>query len=154
VSAFSVLIVTRDPYPADPNAPTMGVVTADGLAGPVYSLEDPWRDNAPGVSCVPEGDYGLVYVMSNRLGHETPRLLNVPGRSGVLIHGGNTAKDTTGCLLVGRVRGIDLVSIHACAPAIEAVNRWLLRALRSGPAVCRIVRAPAPVSPSPEILTA
>ena len=35
-------------------------------------------------------------------GGKIPRLLNVPGFDGILIHPGNTASDTSGCLLVGK----------------------------------------------------
>lgn len=33
---------------------------------------------------------------------KVPRLLNVPGWEGVLLHTGNTALDTAGCILTGR----------------------------------------------------
>lgn len=63
-----------------------------------YTLEPPNISNEKGKSCIPEGQYICTYDY-NKKGH-TYRLY-VPGRSGILIHKGNTILDTKGCILFG-----------------------------------------------------
>lgn len=46
--------------------------------------------------------YSAVKWYKDLCNGKMPRLLNVPGFDGILIHPGNTALDSFGCLLVGR----------------------------------------------------
>ena len=65
-----------------------------------------------GITAIPTGRYRVTLAVqspkfSKRAIYQfcngyLPRLINVPGYDGVLIHIGNTARDTEGCLLVGR----------------------------------------------------
>jgi len=64
------------------------------------TLENPWLDNVQDLSCIPEGSYDLTRTNSNRFG-ETFEISGVPGRTRILVHWGNTAKDTEGCVLLG-----------------------------------------------------
>jgi len=68
------------------------------------TLEDPWKNNKKGESCIPVGWYDCVPHNGTRF-KNTWKLENVPGRSAIVIHAGNTQEDTRGCILVGRKIG-------------------------------------------------
>jgi len=65
------------------------------------TLEPPWKDNQHGISCIPAGTYECKRYLSPKHGYDVFEVLNVPGRSNIEIHVGNTPVDTEGCILVG-----------------------------------------------------
>jgi hypothetical protein len=60
-----------------------------------------------GQTAIPTGTYAMTINVSPKFNRLLPRLLDVPGFDGILIHRGNTADDTMGCILVGenKVKG-------------------------------------------------
>lgn len=54
-----------------------------------------------GHTAIPYGKYEVIVNYSPKFKRELPRLLNVPHFEGILIHKGNTHKDSSGCVLVG-----------------------------------------------------
>lgn len=70
-----------------------------------YTLERPWENNEPDKSCIPSGKYNCINYSSPKF-PDVWQILDVPGRSDILIHNGNTEVNTEGCVLVGDRKGI------------------------------------------------
>lgn len=77
-----------------------------GRMGEFYTLERRDLDNQPNISCITAGTYRAYRSFYNRGGYECFELENVPGRSEILIHIGNTEDDSAGCILVGSGVGV------------------------------------------------
>lgn len=88
---------------------TFGILEIQGEK--FYTVEKPFKDNKPFVSCIPLGGYALVPYFSKDFG-STVKLVNImlkvypdkvddSSRYSILIHKGNTEKDVVGCIAVG-----------------------------------------------------
>lgn len=75
-----------------------------------YTLEDKVGsgDGLPG-NAIQAGRYELGWWESPKFKRRLPILKDVPGRSYILIHAGNTERDTEGCILVGADRIPDAI---------------------------------------------
>ena len=103
------------------------------------TLEEINKKKVYGVTCIPYGTYKVVVTKSNRFsakaGHDVylPLLLNVKGYEGIRIHSGNTAIDSLGCLLPGRIKSVDKVSESKLA--FESLNTKINNAIKQGETV-------------------
>ena len=62
-----------------------------------------------GQTAIPTGHYNIEITYSPKYKRMMPLLIGVKGFSGIRIHSGNTAKDTEGCLLVGKNKQVGMV---------------------------------------------
>jgi len=62
------------------------------------TIELPWKQNQPSVSCIPEGEYRIRKRRSARFGLHL-EVVDVPNRSYILFHPANVAwKELRGCI--------------------------------------------------------
>lgn len=72
----------------------------------LYALEEEDRQNERGESCIPAGTYICRRTIYHRHNIPTFEVCDVPDRSRILFHVGNTEEDTDGCILLGRHIGV------------------------------------------------
>ena len=98
-------------------AGTFGLFISDsGLQ--LHSLEKPWADNAPDVSCIPPGVYICKWGWSAKHGCNVYILQNVADRTMIEIHPANLAEQLLGCIALGE--GVDTFAGTVGAVTLEA----------------------------------
>lgn len=106
------------------------------------TLEDAVRDTKIyGKTAIPCGTYKITMdVVSPKFKDRSwakpydgklPRLIDVPNYEGVLIHVGNTAEDTIGCLLVGQNRAVGQL-VNSTQTFMSLMEKHLIPAKNRG----------------------
>lgn len=130
-------IYFRDTY-------TIGVIQVNGK----YQMDtlEPhainWQKEkkVAGKTAIPEGRYRVQIAFSKTFKRKMPYLMNVPNFVGIMIHTGNTAKNTRGCILVGKNTAVGMVTesrIH-----FKRLYAQIEEAIDSGEEVWVTVRSP------------
>lgn len=117
---------------------TIGRLTIGGIFE-CWTLEDVIREvsgmpvsfwKVPGKTAIPSGLYRVAIDMSRRFQRMMPRILDVPGYKGILIHNGKNSEHTEGCVLVGRTReksaiGESRLAFDDLFKKLEGAKEWI-----------------------------
>lgn len=104
------LILTRRIFLPNCTIGTLEIVADENPLLSVYfcdTLEPTYRDlskekKVKGKTAIPYGRYKMEFRRSSKFGKLMPYLKAVPQFEGIMIHPGNSPRDTQGCILVGR----------------------------------------------------
>lgn len=97
---------------------TIGQLYIDGQLF-CHTMEPPKSATHP---CIPKGDYKVKMYPSSKFKGMRPIILDVPGRSGILIHEGNYPSNTMGCILVGRNTKVGMLT-NSKATLLELISK-------------------------------
>ena len=88
------------------------------------TIERPWLNNRPNVSCIPPGEYLCKWIERSASGKYKRcwHVVGVDGRSGILWHSGNLVRHSLGCILPGLRHG-QLKGREAVLSSKPALNR-------------------------------
>jgi len=69
------------------------------------TVERPWLNNRPRVSCIPVGVYTCEPRRYNKGGYNAVEVTGVTGRTHILFHKGNFVRNSNGCILLNSEHG-------------------------------------------------
>ena len=91
----------------------------------LFTLERPWQNNRPFVSCIPEGNYGLRRFDGSKW-KGVLEVEDVFGRTAILIHPANQPVELAGCIAPGMDWNIEknIPTVQRSRDALSVVMDW------------------------------
>jgi hypothetical protein len=117
--------------------PTCTLGTLSRADWRVFTLEPGIDANHP---AIPAGEYPVVMGWSPRFERNVPRVKDVPDRTDIEVHPGNSAADTKGCILLGLQQTDD--SVRHSVEAVRAFSIQMAKAEAAGDEVWLHVEDP------------
>lgn len=124
------------------NEGTTGRLSVDGVFA-AFTLEPYLGDG--GIGCaIPVGRYPVLMSFSPHFQMMLAQVRNVPGRTDILIHDGNTDRDTEGCILVGLQRITPGEIAHSNAARLALQSKIAMARAHSEEVWIDVVNPPIP----------
>ena len=84
---------------------TLGILMVENKPDPIwFTVERPWMDNQPKISCIPTGTYTVAPHNGDKY-KDVWEIQGVPGRDAILFHPANYAGQLEGCIAPGLSMG-------------------------------------------------
>jgi hypothetical protein len=118
------LIINRSHLPDDWG--TFSVVTSPYDIPELRTVELPWKNNAPFISCIPPGTYKCIPWESEKFDYPCIKVLGVPGRTGIVIHRANKISEILGCIGPGMHLGMldDQLAVLESEKALDLIVKY------------------------------
>lgn len=86
-------------------------------------LDDAGEQKVYGETAIPYGRYRVIVSHSPKFGRKLPLLMDVPHFDGIRIHGGVSAVNTYGCILLGenKIKG----GLINSKPYVDELTNWI-----------------------------
>lgn len=119
-------------------------------AGECRTLEHPERHpKITGHTGIPAGGYDMALRYSGKYRRPMPYVEGVSGFSGIMLHPGNTLRDTRGCILLGETATAAPPALADSRSAFERFYGWFAANIRQGEHIVLNVYPPGGIRAAP-----